>query len=201
MRGSTHRLEMHVTLHDGRTLRFAQDDPETIQSLYEHLNPARLFAPRVLMLHSSDSLSILPTAGILRVDFLAPDLPPFSPPSDLVSIQEITEEEFQQRFRPQDYDALRKGEIQVGSFVIYNEIELLDGKSLFFELRVQPTAERTAVDTALFFQRFLASEGIYAERHGGGLMVINPTAIVRVTLFPGPAIPPAGAYCFSPLDV
>jgi hypothetical protein len=112
-------------------------------------------------------------------------------------IQEITEEEFRQRYHPEQYGPQHP--LPPGApIVAYAEIELADGERTFSEVHTHAEA-RLPVEQSMYLQQILTAPSLYTRRRGGGAILINPASIVRLTLYPGPPSVPPNALPAEPL--
>ncbi|MBB6051436.1 hypothetical protein [Armatimonas rosea] len=191
-------LEIDIRLSNGNKTRFVQSQRETAKRVVEHLHPERLFAQKQLILAGEHSLSVYPCAAIERIDFLTEDFPTWSFPRNITDIVEIPESDFlahydlntargQRRFRP--------GE----SFRVYSELELTSGQQLFREIHLlippeEPGPEILPIDRTIIFQQLCHAPSLHLRRSGGGMIVINPSHLVRMTFYPGPADAPENAW-------
>jgi hypothetical protein len=191
-------LELHVHSVDGHVARFVQNEPGAVRRLFEHIQPSKIFEQRQLVVASGHSLAIFPCTAIVRVDLVMEGFPDWEFHHGLSNVQEITEEEFRQRYDPEQYHAghpLPPG----APVVVYAEIELADGERIFSEVHTHVEA-RLPVEQSMFFQQLLTAPSLYTRRRGGGAIVINPASIVRLTFYPGPLTAPPNALPAEPLS-
>lgn len=190
-------LEIHVHSVDGHVSRYVQKDPAAVRAVFEHIQPARVFEQRQFVVAGGHSLAIFPCAAIVRVDLVMEGYPDWEFHHSLSLVQQITEEEFRQRYRPEP--AVREPVLPPGAPVIaFAEIELADGERIITEVHTHAEA-RLPIEQSMFFQQILTAPSLYLRRRGGGAILINPASIVRLTLYPGPPTVPANALAAEPL--
>jgi hypothetical protein len=190
-------LELHIHSLDGHVARFVQTEPEAVRRLFEHIQPGHIFEQRQLVVTSRHSMAIFPCAAIVRVDLVMEGFPDWEFHHGISNIQEITEEEFGQRYQPERYHADHP--LPPGAPVIaYAEIELAEGERIFSEVHTHIEA-RLPVEESIFLQQILSAPSLYSRRRGGGAILVNPASIVRLTFYPGPLTTPPNALPAEPL--
>jgi hypothetical protein len=191
-------LELHIHSIDGHVARFVQNEPEAVRMLFDHIQPAKIFEQRQLVVASKHSLAIFPCAAIVRVDLVMEGFPDWEFHYGISNIQEITEEEFRQRYHPDRYHPDHP--LPPGAPVVaYAEIELAEGERIFSEVHTHVEA-RLPIEQSLFFQQILSAPSLYSRRRGGGAILVNPASIVRMTFYPGPLTTPPNALPAEPLS-
>lgn len=188
-------VEITVYLTDGRKISFAQNDADAVQRLKDHLNPSRLFTQETLIIGSPRSLTAFPTAHVVRVDLRSAVIVDSGHAPGLSRVLEITREEFEALNRP--------GAMPLGQGLI--ELELSGGEVVSLAVHFSPTVEvqllgeRTAMDQAAFFTNMFSGQALHAELAGGGVLIVNPQRVLRLTFYPAPTILPAGSWRAEPL--
>jgi hypothetical protein len=192
------RYELHVYSVDGHVSRFTVRDAASWQKLLDHLQPGRVFAQPHLMVGSARSLSIFPTARVVRVDLVMEGFPDWPFPYGAHDIQEISAEQFETRYRPEDYDP---GQLPADGapIVVFVEIEVSSGQRLYLEVHTRRET-RLPVEQGMFFQQILSAHSLFARRQGGGVTLLNPAGVVRLTFHPGPLNAPPGTLSAEPLS-
>ena len=192
-------LEIHVHLEDGRVSKFGSVDEAEIAKILSNLNPTKLYSPQLMMLGNDTSLSAFRSARVIRIDFISESLPVFQFLHNVNDIQEVTPEEHDE-WSQIDSDDLQR---DMGDRVnrVHSEIEMTNGSRIFLQVDVVPRSEgRTPIDTAMFIQQLFGSEGVYFRRRGGGIIVLNPSHIVRISFNPSPPIAPPGLWRMIPIQ-
>jgi hypothetical protein len=191
-------LELHIHSVDGHVARFVQTEPGAVRRLFDHIQPSKIFEQRQLVVASGHSLALFPCTAIVRVDLVMEGFPDWEFHHGISNIQEITEEEFRQRYHPERIDA--DPPLPPGAPVVaYAEIELADGERIFSEVHTHVEA-RLPIEQSMFLQQLLTAPSLYSRRRGGGAIVINPASIVRVTFYPGPLTVPPNALPAEPVS-
>jgi hypothetical protein len=189
--------ELHVTSIDGRVSRFHVEGAAAVKELLERVQPNRVFTQPHLIVSDRCSLSIFPSAGVVRVDLVAerfPDWPFFHGATD---IQELSLEEFEQRYQPEAYEQA-SGPAEGAPIVVFAEVELASGQRVFLEAHARAEI-RLPVEQGLFLQQLLSAHSLFARRRGGGAVLLNPANVVRLTFRPGPVTVPPHAIDAVPM--
>jgi hypothetical protein len=192
-------VEIHVHSIDGYVSAFVQNDSEAVRRLLDHVQPNKIFEQRQLVVASAHSMTVFPCASIARVDLVMDGYPDWEFHFGVSSVQEITEEEFRQRYRPRrdpDPRLLPPG----APVTVFAEIELANGERLFTEIHTHLEA-RLPLEQSIFFQQLLTAPSLYSRKLGGGAILLNPATIVRLTFYPGPPNTPPNALPAEPLSL
>jgi hypothetical protein len=191
----TSPLEIHVHLEDGRVQKFLQQDPQIAQNLLTHLQPTKLFSQKVLLMGGTDSLTAFQMSEVVRIDLIAPQTPDYPFYNGVLDIQQITPDEFQQRYHPQTFAALRQSaQAHPGEpITVFSELELVNGERLFMQVCVK-MEQRLPLEQGIFVSQLFAANGLHGRRREGGVVIINPANIVRFTLYPAPPTLPPGTW-------
>jgi hypothetical protein len=191
-------VEIHIHSNDGFVSAFLQNDPEAVRRLFDHVQPNKIFEQRQLVVASAHSMTVFPSASIARVDLVMDGYPDWEFHFGVSSVQEITEEEFQQRYRPNrdpDQRLLPEG----AAVTAFAEIELANGERLFTEIHTH-VESRLPIEQSMFVQQILSAPSLYSRKLGGGAILLNPANIVRMTFYPGPPSTPPNALPAEPLS-
>jgi len=187
-------LEIHVTLISGRVVKFVQEDAEVAKGILKALQPDKMFQHPQIVIGGDRSMSGFRTASIARIDLIADTMPNYLFLQKATNVQEISEDEFLERYHPEDYAERRQ--VAAGSkelFTAYTEAELVTGQRVLWEV-TQPAENRSAYDMNPFIQNLMSSNGLYAKRRGKGILILNPANIARLTFHPGPPTLPPRAW-------
>lgn len=180
---NTPALELHFHLTDSKIARFVQNDEASAQKILRQIQPNRLFAQHHITLSCQGAMTSIPSSAIVRLDLITDNPPEWPFHYGASVIQEINEEEFRHRFRPQDYAAPpTPGQI----VTFYGEMELRSAERVYLEaqIRIEP---RLPLEQSVFIQQIFATGGMHARRRGNGMVIINPANIVRFSFYPGPS--------------
>ena len=192
-------LEIYVHLQDARIVRFAQTEAGLAQEILDHIQPGKFFTQHHFVIGGDQSMTAFRCASVVRIDFVTDYVPEWPFHYGAKSIQEISEGEYRERYRPD----LHTGRVvpatdTEGLSVVYSELELVNGERVFFEVHVdRSTPDGTPMlrlDQSLFVQQLFTSGGLYGRRRGSGILLLNPGSIVRMAFYPGPSETPAGAW-------
>lgn len=181
-------LEITVYLKNGSTDHFVQSDPKLITEILGKIkHPSKLYVLPTIMIGSAGLVTSYQTESITRIDLAGPELPDWPYLQGAGRITETPLEEYYRERRTPGYVEARKrawgesGTLQIG----FTELELTDGQRLVWEVRMQ-SRELTVLDIVPFTHQLLAAGGLHALRIEGGVMMINPANVVRLSFFPGP---------------
>lgn len=188
-------LEIHFHLTNGSIARFSQHGPSEVQALLEHAQPSRVFSQKMIVMAGSYSLSGFPCAEVARIDLVMEDFPKWPFLYNARDVEEITEQEFHQRYQPEITHERRTERLVVPGHeaTTWGALELSNGEKLWMEVVVE-TAESTPLDRHQFLQQFLSAPCLHMRRRGGGVVLVNPSNIVSFAFFPGPKETPLGAW-------
>lgn len=197
MTADANPLVIQVHLEDGRITRYAQPDANLAHKTLARIQPTRFFAEPVFLLDADNATIAFQTAKVVRVDFLSEGMPRWSFPNGIVDVQEITRDEFRQRYRPEDYapNGMQWMLPLTKTATAFVETELVNGAMIYTQVharRILPN--RTGLDESIFLHRIFASGGLHLLRAGGGVSILNPSSIVRIAFYPGAQAAPAGAW-------
>jgi hypothetical protein len=193
MRASPSYLEIHVHGVDGFVSAFVQSDAEAVRKVLEQIQPGRLFTQRHLTIAGRGSLTIFPTAAVARVDLVMDGVPDWPRHFGVADAMEVTEEEFRRRIPQEAPEPTRPGDL----VAVAVDLELTNGERIFLEVYTQAAA-LTPVDVGMLLQQILSAPSLHARRLGGGVVVINPTHILRMAFHPGPPETPPNALLAEP---
>ena len=189
MSTTPHALEVHIHLVDGRVIQFVQDQVVAAQKVLDHIQPKRLFTAQNLMVGGGHALTAIPSSAIVRLDLIGDRLPDWSFQFEAEDIQEITEEDYIARYRPDALEMALPGE----RITVYAEMEMANGQRLFTEVHTRLEL-RLPLEQNVFIQQIFSAGGLHFRRRTGGISILNPANITRLTFYPGPTLLPAGAW-------
>ena len=186
-------LEIHFHLTNGAVEKFVQSDHAAIEAIVGNVQPQRVFTQPHLIVAGKYSMTVYSCSAITRVDFVMEGFPDWPFPLGVEDIQEITEEEFWERFRPEeDEKFLREQARPVGQPTVgWIQVELVSGERVFVEVHTKAVGH---LDQLRLITQIFTAASLYARRKGGGISFINPANIVRSTFTPGPAEAPKTAW-------
>ncbi len=94
MTANTSHLEIQVHNSDGHVSAFTQSEAEIVQKLIEQMQPHRMFTQPYLTVAGQHSLTVFPSATVVRVDLVMRDFPDWPFYFSIRDAMELTEEEF-----------------------------------------------------------------------------------------------------------
>jgi len=190
------QLEIAVHLENGRIHRYIQTNPEDIESILDHIQPSKLFSTPILLIGDCKSLNAFAKSMVVRIDLISDTLPNWPQSHAVETILEITPDAFHERFDPERYRNLWTMQAPPEELLpIFTELDLVNGERIFLEVHIKPEGEQPLpIEFGNFIQRIFSSSGMYAHRRGGGMLIVNPATITRMSLYPGMPQMPPGAW-------
>lgn len=187
-------LEIHVHLVDGSVARFLQADAVLARRILDLPRPERLFSQPQLLISGPSAASLIPTAAIVRLDVLSAELGHWGAVRDADFMVESHADEYRQH-RSDAAPTLRGLPDEPPPLVLYREIVLSNGERVYSKTSGLPApgAERAALDHAMMVRHSLDAP-LGHRRAEGGLTLLNPAHIARLTMHPGPPEPAAGSW-------
>ncbi|HEY3329820.1 MAG TPA: hypothetical protein VGK19_07360 [Capsulimonadaceae bacterium] len=188
-------LEIQLSLTNGQIYRFGIDDAVAAQRFLGDIKPARLFADELIMVGGDSSTSIIPTSSIERIDFIADELPTWPYLGGAKDVLEVSPAKFREAYDSKQYAESRlaaakdPGSEQIG----YTEYWTASGQQNYWQVRMMSTA-LTSMDFRPYIQKLMSSNGLHARTGNGGVCVLNPANLTRLTFHPGPSTIPPGAW-------
>ena len=197
---------IHLTLHlvNGKQRPFVQPESQAAQNLLNHLRPERIFAQKQFLISGKDSVTIIPSENVERVDFRSDPLPGWAHSETIHSVHEVSAEEFLQIQRREPPAAplvlgrpMPPPPAQFGLLV-----ELRSGLMTYLSIRPKlpiaggpPVVKPTPEDTRLFLQHLFTRPILFGNMiDDQGIFLLNPANAVRFTLTPPPPEPSAGSW-------
>jgi hypothetical protein len=207
-RGYTRVAYVHLTLHlvSGEQQQFVQTDPDAAQNLLDHLRPERIFAQKQFMIAGDDTVSLLPTEKVERVDLRTTTLPEWPHHDEFAAVTEISGETFR---RIQSREPLPPPPLVLGRPMppappaeIAVGVSMPSGATTYMSIRTKlpartsgPVLRPTADDTRLHLQHLCTRPVLFGNLEDEqGVFLLNPSAAVRFTLAPPPPQTLAGAW-------
>jgi hypothetical protein len=185
----TPALAVHVHLTSGRAIRFVQPDAAAARDLTGRVHPQRLFGqPLLLLTGAAGGLTAFPTGAVEQVDLLTDDAPAWTHPDDVLDVVELSPEASARgrarRERPAD---------------LYAEFEMRSGRPVHLRVSFAPSSDDTgrgrvlSADRNLAFTHVFQRAVIWGRREEGGLFLLNPANVARLTAFPPDSVAPPPA--------
>jgi hypothetical protein len=191
---SSPALEFYIHLQDGRIVRFAQSDPEIANALLDRIEPTEFFSRQHFAIGGDQSMTAFRSSAVVRIDFVTEHMPEWRYPDGIQSVQELTEGEYRERYRPELHGGRAViGAEPEGAETVFAELEMVNGERVFLEVHVGRTeaAAPVPLNQADFIEQLFTSGGMHAGRRGSGVILLNPATIVRLSFYPGAAQPDA----------
>lgn len=195
-----HNSELTIRFHltDGSLHSFVQPDIALARSLWNDVEPARLFARQRIVIGSHHSKSVFVSSEITRVDFIHESFQCWEFPGGYSDIVELSESEFRKHAHLDDPGLMVKraqptpaGDLLV-SFV---RLHMRGGRPLFVMIEVPV---RLPAESQSFMQFMLSKGAIHMRLRGGGLGVLNLANLAAYTVYPGVAQIPADSWILEP---
>ncbi len=174
-------LEIRIHLQDGKITQFAQQDAEVAQKILRLAQPARLFAGEAMLVGDQNAIVAIHVSKVVRVDFITDLHPDWPLPANIMEMQQITCQEFEQRLHSESARIkMHEGPPEM----LFAKMELSNGEQILLQMRAQ-LPKRLPLDQSMLLHHIFSARGLYAKRRGDGYVVINTASIARLTLYPG----------------
>ncbi|MEW6304934.1 MAG: hypothetical protein AB1705_15780 [Verrucomicrobiota bacterium] len=179
-------LKINVYHASGLISEFVQYDQAAALEFLGQLQPRKIFTPRVLVLSGDFSVSNIVSHQVSRIDFLTQENVPCEFPdwiSDLTVVP--THEEFLTA------TGLDRGEPARRSHSFFPGEEF-EGHIACHLLGAEPVYARVrgtmsvAVELRSRLVHLFELPALQFKRPDGGITIVNPANLVRITMFPGP---------------
>jgi len=169
-------LTIDICTEDGARTRFVQTDEASAQRTLRQLVSPRLFAPPLLTLASEHSTSAIPTRTIDVILAHTASPPPLPLPSGWVDAVEVNDEALF------NLEALKASAAAENKHVMLAEIHTLG--DWMIRLKLETIVPASVQEERHLWNHFLDLPAIPFHLKAGGIGVINPANIVRVTVCP-----------------
>jgi hypothetical protein len=192
---------VRVHLAGGSVESFIQEDETTARSIWEGIDPVRLFAQQRLVIAGTHSKSVFAGSEIVRIDFVQQFCPCWRFPDGYSDIVELSEGDFRKHAHLDQPELMRKREehTPVGDLLVsFLKLQFRNSLPVFLmaELSVKLPAENQS------FMRFLLSKtGFHMRLRGGGVGVVNLAHLTGYTAYPGVAQIPSDAWLAEPMSI
>src|SRR6266498_257847 len=192
-------LTVRFHLTDGSVHSFSQSDDAAARKLWDDVEPAKLFAPRRIVVGSEHSKAVFVSAEIVRIDFLQDSFQCWEFPGGCSDIVELSEEEFRKHAHLDQPELMPKREhpTPVGDLLVsFVKLQMRGGRPLFVmvEIPVKLPAESQS-----FMQCMLSKASVHMRLRGGGIGVLNLANLAAYTVYPGVAQIPADSWLAEPI--
>jgi hypothetical protein len=169
-------LTLEICADDGSRTQFYQSDEDGINKILHLLITPRLFTQPLLTLASEHSVSAIPCRTIDLILARTPNPPPLPLPPGWLNIVEVSAE------------ALYDGADKEGSGAATDEalslVEIHTLGNWMIRLKLQTAIQATIQEQRQFCGRFFDLPVIPFRLEAGGIGLINPPKISRVTVHP-----------------
>jgi hypothetical protein len=187
-------MEIRIHTQGGSVETFFQDNPALAVRILKGIQSTKVVNGDTITIAGDYSLTTFVASRVNRVDLIADDLPLWKQPADILDVVELSEEEFRERSHLNDPARLerRRSPKQTGEFaVVFVEVEMTGGSRIFLaaEIKVALEAERLQRLHGLF-----SAPAVHFRLPQGGISILNPKNLVRLTFNPGPDRAPIDAW-------
>jgi hypothetical protein len=189
-------IRFHLT--DGSVHSFVQTDDAAARTLWDGIDPARIFARPRIVVGSEHSKAVYVSAEIVRVDFLHDSFQCWEFPGGYSDIVELSEEEFREHARlNQPAQMTRRDQpTPVGDLLVsFVKLQMRGGRPLFVMIEVPV---KLPAESQSFMQFMLSKAAVHMRLRGGGIGVLNLANLAGYTVYPGVAQIPGDAWLAEP---
>lgn len=203
-------LHLTLCLVNGGRQFLLQTEPVVAQGLLDTLRPERLFAQKQFQFVGGDYVTVIPSESIEKIELRSDPVPDWPYRETVLSVQEVSEEEFQRIRRreiPTHTNALGQiVTVQVAQIGL--AVELRSGATIYLRLRLRRTTDTdsemnppTVDDVRFFLQHLFSQPVLFGELEDNqGVFLINPANAVRFTITPPPPAPLLGAWVMQSVN-
>jgi hypothetical protein len=183
---TTNRVDLTLELRsaNGSSAEFYQADEERIGKTLHLLSTPRLLLTQQQLVFASDhSVSVVPVRGIdMILAHTSAQSPPVFPlifPAGLLDIAEVGEDATDDNFHE---------ELQVGDWLtpLVSHVEVHTQGGWMVPLKILATTGSTRHDQRQWFAHFMNLPVVAFRLQKGGIGLINPNNVIRVTAHPTP---------------
>src|SRR5208282_4728034 len=93
----THNMKILIHTLGGSIETFVQDNPALAARILKGIQSTKVFTGDIITIAGDYSLTTFVASRINRVDLIAEDLPLWKPPTDILDVVELSEDEFRER--------------------------------------------------------------------------------------------------------
>ncbi len=186
---------LHITAHliNGRRQQFLQRDAKTAQQVLDQLRIDRVFAQKHFIFASEDSVTVIPSDSIERLEVRADFPPPLPHNAPIMSVAEVTEDDFNRAHRAPDEDNGPK---------IFMLAELRSGTTMYLRFHLEPRGngrpELTPDDSGRFLTHLFTRPVVFGTTEDRlGIFLLHPATIDRFTIAPAPPVETPGSWAMN----
>ncbi len=178
-------LTLELRSADGTSTEYYQADEESIRKTLRLLSSPRLLTQPQLVLASDHGVNVVPVRGIdmilARTSAQSPPILPLIIPAGLLDVAEVGEDVPADDFDEESYEGDSQPPIPLVSYV---EVYTLGGWAVVLKILV--TTGSTLLDQRQWFTHFMNQPVVTFRLRGGGIGLINPKNVTRVSAYPTP---------------
>jgi hypothetical protein len=176
-------LTLDICSVDGARTQFYQSDPDHISNILDLLITSRIFTQPLLTLASERSTSFIPVKTIALILIRTPTTPPLLLPPGWLDVVEVGAEALLNGNSPNNVNNTEVEGVPtaVQEATLYVEIHTL-GEWMII-LRLQTAIQPTILDQRQLLAHFFDLPVIPFRLETGGVGLINPIRISRVTVY------------------
>jgi hypothetical protein len=169
-------LTLVICSEDGSRTEFFQNDEASVAQTLQQLLAPRLFSQPMLTLASKHSVSAIPSRTVDLILAHTESPPPLPLPPDWLDIVEVNGEAFLENADTEESPEAKD------NTVLLAEIHTLG--DWMIRLKIETTNRATIQERRQFLAHFFDLPGIPFRLEAGGIGLINPLKISRVTVSP-----------------
>jgi hypothetical protein len=189
-------IRFHLT--DGSVHSFVQTDPIAARTLWDAVEPVKLFARPRIVVGSEHSKGVFVSTEIIRVDFIQDSFQCWEFPGGYSDIVELSEEEFRQHSHLDQPElmARRDQPTPVGDLLVsFVRLHMRGGHAVFVMIEVPV---KLPAESQSFMHFMLSKASVHMRLRGGGIGILNLANLAGYTVYPGVAQIPADSWLAEP---
>jgi hypothetical protein len=187
-------LQIRFHLSDGSVQEFFQEHEDAAKRILANLRPGQLFKQARIMIAGTYSMTGFIPSHVSKIDLVSPNLACWEFPAKLSDVVELSEARFRELSGLDTETLQKRGQMRVpgDAFVAFVDLEMRSAKHVYLMIEgaVDLPAERFSR-----VQFLISGTQFHARLPEGGMSFVNLANLVRFTLYPGPEVAPADAWC------
>jgi hypothetical protein len=191
------RIKVHLT--DESVETFVQADEAQARTIWQSIDPVRLFAQQRLVIAGAHSKSVFVSSEIARIDFLEHDCACWQFPTGFADIVELSEADFRRHAHLDKPERMAKREqpTPAGDLLVsFVKLSFRGSPPIFLMAEV---SVKLPIDNQSFMRFLLSKTGFHMRTAGGGISVVNLANLVGYTVYPGVAQIPSDSWIAEPM--
>lgn len=189
---------VRIHLANGSVESFIQADEATARSIWQAIDPVRLFAQPRVVIAGTYSKAVFVGSEIVRIDFVQQFCPCWEFPQGYSDVVELSEADFRKHAHLDEPELMAKRDHRtpVGDLLVsFLQLQFRNSPPLFL---MTEFSVKLPIESQSFMRFLLSKTGFHMRLRGGGVGVVNLAHLVGYTAYPGVAQLPSDAWTAEP---